>query len=138
MKKAVVIGAGQTGRGYVTRFLFQRDYEITFLDKNEELIRMLSEDRAFCIHFYKKDRTPIYVNGFHAYPTYSSEADQAIHEADFIVTATGEQNLKDVAQQVKKGMCGKTKKTVFLTAENGINPAKVLRTHLQEAGVEGD
>lgn len=33
MKKAVVIGAGQTGRGYVTRFLFQSDYAITFIDK---------------------------------------------------------------------------------------------------------
>ncbi|MCB6566896.1 hypothetical protein LI169_17750, partial [Desulfovibrio desulfuricans] len=32
----------------------------------------------------------------------------------------------------------KQKKTVFLTAENGINPAKVLRTHLKDAGVEGD
>lgn len=138
MKKAVVIGAGQTGRGYVTRFLFQRDYEITFIDKNEELVRMLDEDRAFCIHFYKKDRTPIYVNGFQAASTYSEEADKAIREADFIVTSTGEQNLGDVALQVRTGMCGKQKKTVFLTAENGINPAKVLRTHLQEAGVEGD
>lgn len=35
MKKAVVIGAGQTGRGYVTRFLFQRDYAITFIDKKD-------------------------------------------------------------------------------------------------------
>lgn len=138
MKKAVVIGAGQTGRGYVTRFLFQRDYAITFIDKNEKLIRMLDEDRAFCIHFYKKDRTPIYVNGFQAFHTYSKEADRAIQEADFIVTSTGEQNLGDVAQQVKAGMHNKQKKTVFLTAENGINPAKVLRTHLQEAGVEGD
>ena len=138
MKKAVVIGAGQTGRGYVTRFLFQRDYAITFIDKNEKLIRMLDEDRAFCIHFYKKDRTPIYVNGFQAFHTYSKEADRAIQDADFIVTSTGEQNLGDVAQQVKAGMHNKQKKTVFLTAENGINPAKVLRTHLQEAGVEGD
>ncbi|MFQ7537189.1 MAG: hypothetical protein ACLRL6_07495 [Clostridium sp.] len=91
MKKAVVIGAGQTGRGYVTRFLFQRDYEITFLDKNEELIRMLSEDRAFCIHFYKKDRTPIYVNGFHAYPTYSKKR-PGNTGSRFHCDSTGKQN----------------------------------------------
>ncbi|MFR5079585.1 MAG: hypothetical protein ACLTDX_16850 [[Clostridium] innocuum] len=113
MKKAVVIGAGQTGRGYVTRFLFQRDYEITFIDKKEELVRMLDEDRAFCIHFYKKDRTPIYVNGFQAAFTYSKEADQAIREADFIVTSTGEQNLGDVAQQVKAGMVENRRKPFF-------------------------
>lgn len=138
MKKAVVIGAGQTGRGYVTRFLYQKGYDITFMDKNEELVRMLDEDKAFSIHFYKKDRTPIYVHGFKAYPIYSKEGDEAIREADMIVTSTGEQNLGEVADQVKKGMQGKTKKTVFLTAENGINPAKVLRTHLQNVGVEGD
>lgn len=138
MKKAVVIGAGQTGRGYVTRFLFQRDYDITFIDTNEDLIHKLAEDKAFCIHFYKKDRTPIYVHGFQAYPAYSKEADEAIAQADFIVTSTGEQNLGDVAKQVKKGMSGKQKRTVFLTAENGINPAKVLRNHLHDEGVEGD
>ena len=76
------------------------------------------------------------MNGFQAFHTYSKEADRAIQDADFIVTSTGEQNLGDVAQQVKAGMHNKQKKTVFLTAENGINPAKVLRTHLQEAGVE--
>lgn len=136
MKKAVVIGCGQTGRGYVTRFLFQKDYEVTFIDKNEELVHMLDEDRAFCIHFYKKDRTPIYVHNFRAFPTYSKEADEAIHEADLIVTSTGEQNLDDVAKQVTNGLHGKTKKTIFLTAENGINPAKVLREHLVKEAIE--
>lgn len=138
MKKAVVIGAGQTGRGYVARFLFQRDYEITFIDKNEELVRMLDKDKAFCIHFYKRDRTPIYIHNFKAYTTYSSEATQAMKEADFIFTSTGEQNLGDVANQVKDAMKGKTKKTVFLTAENGINPARVLRNHLIDAGIDSE
>lgn len=138
MKKAVVIGCGQTGRGYVTRFLFQKGYELTFIDKNKELVNMLDEDRAFCIHFYKKDRTPIYVNNFRSFSTYSKEADDAIREADFIVTSTGEQNLDDVAKQVKNGLQGKGKKTIFLTAENGINPAKVLREHLVNEAIEAD
>ena len=39
MSNVVIIGAGQTGRGYLNRF-FQSE-SITFLDKDEELICML-------------------------------------------------------------------------------------------------
>ena len=39
MSNVVIIGAGQTGRGYLNRF-FQSE-SITFLDKDEELIHSL-------------------------------------------------------------------------------------------------
>lgn len=138
MRKAVVIGAGQTGRGYVTRFLFEKGYELTFIDCKEELVTLLDQDRGFTIHFYKQDRTPLYVNGFRAYPSYSLSATAAIHDADFIFTAVGEQNLKDVAKQLKEGMAKKEKKTELLTCENGINPAKMLRTAMQEEGITSE
>ena len=35
-KKAVVIGAGRSGRGYLGRLLFEKDYEVTYLDENVE------------------------------------------------------------------------------------------------------
>ena len=65
-KKAVVIGAGQSGRGYTARYLFEKGYEITFIDEKKELVDLLNEDHAFCIHFYHMDRTPLYIHGFHA------------------------------------------------------------------------
>ena len=34
-KKAVVIGAGQSGRGYTARYLFEKGYEITFIDEKK-------------------------------------------------------------------------------------------------------
>lgn len=136
MKKAVVIGAGQTGRGYLVRFLFEKNYDITLIDKNEELIHDLAEDKAFCIHFYSKDRTPLYVNGLRAYVSYSEEAKQAISKADIIFTSVGEQNLGDVAKQIQEGIQGRTDKVVLLTAENGINPGKVLKKHLEDLNVK--
>lgn len=136
MKKAVVIGAGQTGRGYLVRFLFEKNYDITLIDKNERLIDYLQEDKAFCIHFYSKDRTPLYVHGLKAYLSYSKEAKQAIHDADIIFTSVGEQNLGDVAKQIQEGIAGREDKVVMLTAENGINPGKVLTNHLKDLGVK--
>lgn len=138
MKKAVVIGAGQTGRGYVTRFLFEKGYDITLIDQKQELVDRLAEDQAFCIHFYSKDRTPLYVRGIHAYRSYSKEAAAAIHDADLLLTAVGEQNLGDVAKQLQQGLAGRDKPAVLITAENGINPGRVLRQALDELGVKKD
>ena len=135
-KKAVVIGAGQSGRGYTARYLFEKGYEITFIDEKKELVDLLNEDRAFCIHFYHMDRTPLYIHGFHACMAYSAEADRAIAEADFVFTAVGEQNLGDVAKQLKQGMKGKAKRTVVITCENGVNPGRVMREHMQAEKIE--
>lgn len=136
VKKAVVIGAGQTGRGYVCRFLFEKGYDITLIDKNEELIKLLQEDHAFTIHFYSKDRTPLYISGLKAYLSYSKEAQEAIKNADFVFTSVGEQNLADVAKQLKDGLLNKEKETKIVTAENGINPGRVLRQEMEKLDVQ--
>ena len=125
-KKAVVIGAGQSGRGYTARYLYEKGYEITFIDEKKELVELLKEDRAFSIHFYHMDRTPVYVRDFCAYTSYSEEAKNAIGDADYVFTAVGEQNLGDVAKQLKEGMEGKRKRTVVITCENGVNPGRVM------------
>lgn len=138
MKKAVVIGAGQSGRGYVARYLYEKGYQITFIEENEELIKLLDEDRAFSIHFYHMDRKPVYIHGFRVYKTYSRQAEAAIADADFVFTAVGEQNLGDVAKQLKAGMEGKQKRTVVITCENGINPGRVMRTHMQNEKIEAN
>lgn len=138
MKKAVIIGSGQSGRGYLARYLFEKKYKITFIDIDKALIDLLQEDQAFTIHFYKKDRTPMIITGFTSVLAYSPEATQAIFEADLILTAVGEQNLSDVAEQLKLGFIGKTTQTIVITAENGINPGKVLREKMKAIEVSGD
>ncbi|MGN1277245.1 MAG: NAD(P)-binding domain-containing protein [Floccifex sp.] len=137
MKNAVVIGAGQTGRGYIPRFLFENgNYTITLIDQNQELIQTLQEDKAYCIHFYSKDRTPLYIHSIQAHLSHSKEAIQAIREADFVFTSVGEQNLYEVASQLQEGMQGKEKLTKIVTAENGINPGKVLRKYMEEQNIQ--
>lgn len=134
MKKAVVIGAGQTGRGYVTRYLTQKNYDIVFIDINHELVKKMDTDKEFSIHFYNKDCTPVHVSDYRIYDAFTEEAQRAIHESDYIFTAVGEQNLKNVAEQIKDGFKDKQKNTVIITCENGINPARVLRSSLQDLG----
>jgi Mannitol-1-phosphate/altronate dehydrogenases len=132
MTKAVIIGAGQTGRGYIGRLLTEKNYDIIFVDQNQDIVKLLSEDNHFSVHFYDKDRTPVIVSGYQALPVSSTKLADAIHEADFIFTAVGEQNLLSVAKMLKAGLADKKKKTNIITCENGINPARVLKNHLEE------
>lgn len=46
MKKAVIIGAGQTGRGFVAPILKENNYSITFLDENASLIDKLKKKKS--------------------------------------------------------------------------------------------
>lgn len=138
VKKAVIIGAGQTGRGYVARLLTEIGYALVFIDQDAAVIERLNEDRQFTVHFYDKDRTPVLVDGYKAFVCDDARARQAINSADFIFTAVGEQNLGSVAALVAEGLTRKEKPTVLITCENGIHPAVVLKDHLETLGVKHD
>lgn len=45
-EKAVIIGAGQTGRGFVAPILNENNYSITFLDENTSLIYKLQNEKS--------------------------------------------------------------------------------------------
>ena len=47
MKNAVIIGAGQTGRGFIAPILQDDEYTITFIDKDEELIKSLNQKKEY-------------------------------------------------------------------------------------------
>lgn len=138
MKKAVVIGAGQTGRGYVARYLKLKNYQITFIDNNEELVSLMKKDSAYTIHFYNKDATPVHIDKYDVWNAHSEEAKKAIFETDYIFTAVGEQNLGDVAVQIVEGCTNKKTLTKIITCENGINPKKVLKNKIEELSGTGD
>lgn len=129
--KAVIFGAGQTGRGYIARYLVDKNYDISFVEINRELISKLNEDKFFNIHFYDQDRTPFVVSGFNAYYL-DDQVIPLISQADLIFTAVGEQNLKYVAPYIASSLNFRKNKAIIITNENGINPARVLRDEIKK------
>jgi len=130
-KIAVVYGAGQTGRGYVARYLQESGYRIVFIEKNDQLIQRLNEDKHYEIHFYHKDRIPIIINGFRIY-NLEERLRPFLLEADLIITSVGEENLYEVATSLAKHL-SEDEVPQLLTCENGINPARVLKQALQKS-----
>lgn len=139
MSNVVIIGAGQTGRGYLNRF-FQSE-SITFLDKDEELIHSLQIEPCYHVSFGPGERRPLALENYNAYLIDSEDGIQAMADADLIMVSVGKKNLKDVAVSLKKGLAVRTKDDIdILTAENGVNVKQDLmelcedqRVHLAEA-----
>ena len=139
MSNVVIIGAGQTGRGYLNRF-FQME-SITFLDKDEELIHALQTELCYHVSFGPGARKPLELENYNAYLIDSEDGLQAMADADLIMISVGKKNLKDVAVEIKKALTVRTKDDIdILTAENGVNVKQDLlglcedeRVHLAEA-----
>ena len=73
MKEAVLIGAGQTGRGFIAPILQTNAYHITFIDKNKELIDRLNAEKSYTVHYFGDGKEPVTVTGYDAYTTADEE-----------------------------------------------------------------
>lgn len=123
MSNYVIIGAGQTGRGYINRILYLNNKNVTFLDKDEKLVSNLRSG-SYKIEFGGSDRGALEVNNFDVYTMDSNEGHHALKEADFIFTSVGADNLSDVANQLSKVLNNKDKTVRLMTCENGIGVSK--------------
>lgn len=127
---AVIIGAGQTGRGFIARFLFQSGYQLTFIDNNKKTVKYLQEDNFFTIHCFDDRVRPVHIHGFAAYLAGSKDALQAIAAADLLFVSVGQQNLpiiaKDIARAVNQRHQAGLAPLKILTAENGVSPGHIL------------
>ena len=77
MKNAVIIGAGQTGRGFIAPILQDDEYTITFIDKDEELIKSLNQKKEYSIHYFGNTAPTRKIDEFKAFVSTSEEAAEA-------------------------------------------------------------
>ncbi len=128
MSKVVIIGAGKTGRGFISRLL--RDNEIVFIDKNEALVNALNNDGGFTVDFFGNKKPSLFINGYKAY-TWESVSASAFENVDVILVSVGGSNLSDVGSELKKYISADNK---IIVCENASSPAKKLYDAI---GIEG-
>ncbi len=126
MSKIVVIGAGKTGRGFLGRLLQEAEKEIVFIDKNEELVKQLNEEKKFEVHFFGGVRDSYKVNNFKAFTWEEKDVKQVFEDAELIFVSVGGQNLKDVGAELSKVLWA-DKHYYIITAENSSKPSAVLK-----------
>lgn len=134
MKKAVLIGAGQTGRGFIAPILKKNNYELVFVDKNEELIKQLRNEKAYTIDYFGNAKKPCVIEDFKAYISTEQEAVLELANADVIIISVFASNIKDVVPLLQNAIHikGTDSKMKIICCENGVN----VKQPLIDAGID--
>ena len=106
MKKALIYGAGNIGRGFIGQLFFQSGYFATFIDVNETLIDELNKRQSYPLRILEDnaDRDLLIKNVKAQDARDRAAAAQHIAEADIMATAVGAEVLPLIAPVIAEGL----------------------------------
>ena len=106
MKKAVMYGAGNIGRGFIGQLLFESGYETVFIDVNIEILNKLNNDGKYPVNILKgvesKEIIVENVRGVNGVDI--AAVAKEIAEADIMATAVGVNVLPWIAKPIAEGL----------------------------------
>ncbi len=138
MKKAVMYGAGNIGRGFIAQLFSKSGYEVALIDVNKAVIEQLNREKCYPVKvvsaegMYEDIVTNVYgVDGM----SIDAVAD-AIAEADVMATAVGVNILPRIAGNIAEGVRRRFAKTDaplnIIICENLIDADKYLASLIKE------
>ena len=105
MKQFVMYGAGSIGRGFIGALFSKLGYEVTFIDVNEEVVRLLNTYHQYDQVIVGEQTQTITIQHVKAADGKDEQAVcEAIASADLMATALGANILPKVAPLVAKGL----------------------------------
>ena len=106
MKKAVIFGGGNIGRGFIGQLFSESGYEVTFFDVDAALIEAMNRDRRYNLEIVGNDgKKVLSIGPVKAINSNDTEAvANAIAEADIGATAVGANVLKYIVKNMAAGL----------------------------------
>lgn len=138
MKKAVMYGGGNIGRGFIGMLLSASGYEVTFVDVAEPVVNTLNEMRCYPVRIIASEgHKDINVTNVLAVNGNNGEAvAEAIANADIMATAVGVNVLKfiigNIVAGIRKRMELGNGPLNILICENLMDANKVIEGMLKE------
>lgn len=135
--KVVIIGAGQTGRGFIAPFVKQGENSLTFIDKNSKLIDRLNEEKQYVVSYCGNAKRPVVIDQYKAYQLESPEAVKAVKEAEVVLTAVGGNNIHELIPLFEEGEKHResSRPLTIVCCENGIHVKQPLVEAALDAAV---
>ena len=98
-------GGGNIGRGFIGALLSQSEYEVTFIDVAEPVVKHLQEHRRYPIRIVSTEgHQDVWVENVTAANGNLPEAVDAIAECDIMATAVGARILKFIVPNIVAGL----------------------------------
>ena len=106
MKKAVIYGAGNIGRGFIGQLFSESGYEISFIDVNTDVIERLNRDGQYNIYVTQgNEYQRVKVSPVRGIEGRDNESvAEAIADAHIMATAVGVNMLKSIAEPIAMGI----------------------------------
>ena len=106
MKKAVMYGAGNIGRGFIGKTFYESGYEVCFIEVNKEITGKLNEDRQYPVRIVQNDgyHEEIVRNVRAVDGTDIERVASEIETADIMATAVGVNMLPRIVKPVCAGL----------------------------------
>ncbi|MDD3925890.1 MAG: mannitol-1-phosphate 5-dehydrogenase [bacterium] len=139
MKKAVIFGAGNIGRGFVAQLLYESGYETVFIDVNQELIRLLNERGSYEIEIIGEENYRVPVNSVRAVDGHQVEDVAAeIEGAALVATAVGGGALRYIAPTLAAGIARRSAAGIeeplnVVLCENLYDADKIMHGYVRDA-----
>ncbi|WP_271985584.1 mannitol-1-phosphate 5-dehydrogenase [Pseudoclavibacter terrae] len=130
--KAVHIGAGNIGRGFIGLVLHEAGYEVVYADVNADLIGALQAVDTYTVHEVGPSAKSHVVDRFRAInsATHEDEVVQEIATADVVTCAVGPNVLRFIAPVIRKGLAARpadAPKLAVMACENAIGASDTLK-----------
>ncbi len=136
-KKAIQLGAGNIGRGFIGALLSQAGYHVVFADVNEEVLAKINEDKTYTIHVMDVECTTEVITNVSAVHSNDEKLIEFIAESEILTTAVGLTVLKFVAPTIAKGIALRFEKGLsdymnIIACENAVRGSSVLKDLVYE------
>ncbi len=126
MKKAIVYGGGNIGRGFLGQLLYQSGFETVFVDVNQAMIDKLNADKCYPIKIVSNEKQEeIIIKNVRA--VHPDNAVDEIATADIIFTSAGVRVLPYIAPVLAAGIEKREKGVDIIICENLMNADKYLK-----------
>ncbi len=137
MKKAIMYGGGNIGRGFIGALLSQSGYEVTFIDVAEPVVKALQENRTYPVRYVSSEgHEDVWIQNVTAVNGNDAEAaSDAIANCDIMATAVGARILKFIVPNIVAGLRKRWAKgggvLNIIICENLMDANKVLEEMLK-------
>lgn len=104
MKKAIQVGAGNIGRGFIGGLLSNAGYHVVFADVNMDIINKINADGQYTIHTMDVESSEQVITNISGVNSAGPEMIDEIVEAEVITTAVGLVILPRIAPSIAQGI----------------------------------
>lgn len=135
MKTAVLIGAGQFGRGVIGMLLSRAGYHVIFADVNESVLQDIRQRGEYTVRRVGREDRNVTVRNISAVRSPSPELTEHCADCDLLCTCVGLSALSKVAPTIAESIrrrkeAGREGTLNVLACENAIGGSTVLKGHV--------